>query len=228
MVWVRGNVQAFDASNHARTLQRRSPVYEHDTIVTGSGSAQIVFTDNSVVALREDTTFHIDEYKFNPDSPGDSRYVAGIAKGGFRTITGLISKNNPEGYEVNTPVATIGVRGTDYSVFYSAARGLSVKLDRGAIVVANRAGTAELSAAQNRVYAEISGLKTAPAVTNQPSPAFRSQPAPVHTVMPPITNNPATGAGTTTKGTPEKGTPESTTYTAPSGPTKQVNGFCIE
>jgi len=223
MIWVRGNVQAIDASNHARTLQRRSLVYEKDTIVTGAGSAQIVFTDNSVVALREGTVFRIDQYKFNPSSPGDSRYVAGIAKGGFRTITGLISKNNPEGYQVNTPVATIGVRGTDYSIYYTPSQGLSVKLDRGAIVVANSGGIAELNAAQNRVYAEIRGLRTAPVVTTQPAPAFRSQPSPVRAVMPPVTGGGAAGTGTTT------GAPESTTYTVPSGgPTKQVSGFCIE
>ncbi len=163
MVWVKGTVQALDTRNQARVLQRRSPIYEQDTIVTGSGSGQIVFTDNSMVALREGTTFRVEQYKFNPGS-GDNRYVAGLAKGGFRTITGLISKSNPDGYQVNTPVATIGVRGTDYTVSYSVSRGLSVRLDKGALFVTNRAGTAELNAARGRVYAEIAGLNIKPVV----------------------------------------------------------------
>ncbi|MFA5938607.1 MAG: hypothetical protein WC809_04555 [Sinimarinibacterium sp.] len=39
-----------------------------------------------------------------------------LLKGGFRTVSGLIGKGNPDEYRINTPVATIGIRGTDYWV----------------------------------------------------------------------------------------------------------------
>jgi hypothetical protein len=117
MVWVKGTVKALSVDQTSRTLQRRSPIYASDTLVTGaSDEGQIVFTDNSVVVLRSDTEFKIDQYKFNKTSPSEGQYAASVAKGGFRTITGLISKANPDNYRVNTPVATIGVRGTDYSI----------------------------------------------------------------------------------------------------------------
>src|SRR5690606_38875231 len=122
-----------------------------------------------LVALREGTTFKIDQYKFNVSTPSENKYVAGVAKGGFRTITGLISKSNPDGYEVRTPVATIGVRGTVYTIYYSPGTGLAVKLDRGALFVANNAGKIELNKARNRVYSETSGLNTKPALTSTPS-----------------------------------------------------------
>jgi len=83
MVWVKGQVQAIDASQHARTLQRRSPIYVQDTIVTGSGSGQIVFTDNSLLALRQGTTFQITQYHFIPPPPNNNKYVGRLIAGGI-------------------------------------------------------------------------------------------------------------------------------------------------
>jgi len=214
MIWVNGPAQAISPSHATRSLQRRSPIYEQDTIVTGdSGTGQIVFTDNSVVVLRASTTFRIDQYKFNPSLPNDGKYIASVAKGGFRTITGLISKGNPDGYQVNTPVATIGVRGTDYSIFYmpcnprkgktaktdpTCSRGLVVKLSRGKIVVVNPQGQVELNASKGGTFAVVKSLEQPPAITNNQSTLFDSQPS--------ISSGPGGKFGPTTK---------------------SVSGFCI-
>lgn len=40
-----------------------------------------------------------------------------LLKGGFRTVSGLIGKTNATDYQVTTPVATIGIRGTDYYAY---------------------------------------------------------------------------------------------------------------
>lgn len=40
-----------------------------------------------------------------------------LLKGGFRTVSGLIGKTHADDYQVTTPVATIGIRGTDYYAF---------------------------------------------------------------------------------------------------------------
>ena len=47
---------------------------------------------------------------------GASRAFFSLLKGGFRSISGLIGKLNHDEYRVSTPVATIGIRGTDYLV----------------------------------------------------------------------------------------------------------------
>ncbi len=47
---------------------------------------------------------------------GASRAFFSLLKGGFRSISGLIGKVNHDEYQVTTPVATIGIRGTDYLV----------------------------------------------------------------------------------------------------------------
>ncbi|HEY1076206.1 MAG TPA: hypothetical protein VGE51_05915 [Fontimonas sp.] len=49
------------------------------------------------------------------------RAVFRLLKGGFRAVSGLIGKADPAEYRVNTPVATIGIRGTDYWVVYCDA-----------------------------------------------------------------------------------------------------------
>lgn len=178
MVWTKGNVIAVASDRSSRTLVRRSPIFLNDTVVTNATSTgEIIFTDGSVVSLRNNTTYSINQYHFDSQGRGsDNEYDASLSTGGFRTLTGWIPKNNPRGYKVNTPVATIGVRGTDYSIFYDAA-GLAVRLNKGALVIANRAGQVELNHARNLVYAQISGLNHMPKITNAPAPSIRSQPS---------------------------------------------------
>jgi hypothetical protein len=48
-----------------------------------------------------------------PPAPG-SRMLLSLLKGGFRAVTGLIGKANHDDYSLATPIATIGIRGTDY------------------------------------------------------------------------------------------------------------------
>jgi hypothetical protein len=37
-----------------------------------------------------------------------------LVRGGFRSITGLIGKTNPDAYQIRTTTATVGIRGTDH------------------------------------------------------------------------------------------------------------------
>ena len=121
VVWVKGTLTATMENKEKRILQKTSVIYLHDTLQTDPTSqAQIVFTDNSLITFREATTFVVSQYQYQKQSvPGKSagKYIMNLLEGGFRTITGLIAKQNPADYQVNTPVATIGVRGTDYSVY---------------------------------------------------------------------------------------------------------------
>lgn len=102
-----------------RLLKRKSPVFQHDLVTTGSqGRLQLRFTDNSRVSLRPDTLFKVDEYQFDKSDPAKGQSVYRLLKGGLRTITGAISDADVDNYQVQTPIATIGVRGTHYSLFY--------------------------------------------------------------------------------------------------------------
>lgn len=119
VVWVKGMLKAVMSNQEERTLQKTSVIYEKDTLITDDMSqAQIVFTDNTLMTFREGSKFFIKEYSYqsSPQKKSVGKYVMNLLEGGFRTITGLIAKGDPDDYQVNTPVATIGVRGTDYAV----------------------------------------------------------------------------------------------------------------
>ncbi len=85
-----------------------------DALFVGDrASVQLRFTDESLVALRANTVFKIDQYQHTGQVAGDKLAVS-LAKGGLRTVTGLIGKANPPSVSLTTPTAVVGVRGTHF------------------------------------------------------------------------------------------------------------------
>jgi hypothetical protein len=112
-----GQVVARAADGAERRLQRRSPIYAGDTIVAGSNAfVQMRFSDGGLVSLRSGSEFRIDDYQFKGKEDGSEKAAFSLLKGGLRTISGRIGKTNKANYRMNTPVATIGIRGTHYGV----------------------------------------------------------------------------------------------------------------
>lgn len=85
-----------------------------DTLLVGERAAvQVRFTDESLVALRANTVFRIDQYKYAKGA-ADEKLAVSLAKGGLRTVTGLIGKAHPPNFSLTTPTAVVGVRGTHF------------------------------------------------------------------------------------------------------------------
>lgn len=91
------------------------PVMLKDEVETDRGAQlSILFTDESRLTLDESSHAAIDTYVFN-DSNAELLFK--FTKGTFRAVTGEIVKANPEGFNMQTPLATIGIRGSDiYSI----------------------------------------------------------------------------------------------------------------
>ncbi|HZQ72883.1 MAG TPA: FecR domain-containing protein [Burkholderiales bacterium] len=88
-----------------------------DQIELGKQSnAQVLFTDQSVVALRSETSFKVQEYEFQGRPAPEQKTLFSLLKGGMRTVTGLIGRVNQKNYAVVTPTATVGIRGTNYTL----------------------------------------------------------------------------------------------------------------
>jgi hypothetical protein len=234
VVWVKGTVHAISADNKKRVLQRRAAIYEQDQIVTSStGTGEVVFTDGGILSIRADSAIRMSEYKFNKTNPSSNdKFVVEVVKGGFRTITGVISKSNPEGYQVNTPVATIGIRGTHYSTYYKSCQrgakdcGLSLKIESGSITVKNSQGELVLQQGSNRMYAKVGSSVQAPVSTSQ-EPAVFENDVPL---QPAAFEGPGLGM-VTTGGDINGGSATSSGIDAPStitGPAKTVSGFCLQ
>lgn len=143
-----GKPTATGANGTARTLAKKSEIFEGDSIQTGEGRVQIRFTDNSYIALQPNTLFKVDEYKWGGKADGTEKASYNLTKGGLRTITGLIGHVNKKNYEVRTPTATIGIRGTAYSAYVSND-GVLVTVQRGLVSVSNQGGQLTISGGQS-------------------------------------------------------------------------------
>lgn len=132
--------------------QAGTEVQSGDTVELGSASnAQLLLTDNSIVALRPETAFRIADYRYSGKSaPGERSFLA-LLKGGMRTLTGVIGHLRRDEYHVTTPTATIGIRGTNYSLVQCdnncrnadgslATNGTYGAITDGRISVTNRTG----------------------------------------------------------------------------------------
>ena len=114
VVAYKGEVDAVDAAGADRQLQKDDAVYVGDTVRTGTGGYVVIqFIDGAKATVRPDSELKIDRYAFGT---GDDGAVMNLVKGGLRAITGSIAHNRPESYKVKTNVATLGVRGTEFSL----------------------------------------------------------------------------------------------------------------
>jgi hypothetical protein len=97
-------------------LANGTMVQDADVLRTGPQSnMQVRFEDDSYVSLRENSEVRIDQFRFN-GGKGDESAFFSLLKGGLRAVTGLIGRTNHENYRMDTPTATIGIRGTDFAL----------------------------------------------------------------------------------------------------------------
>ncbi len=96
-------------------LSSGAAVESGDQIHTGTdGKVLVVFTDSGLVWIRANSDFIIDEYSYAQN--GRESAFFSLLKGGARSVTGLIGRRNRMSYRLRVSVATIGIRGTDFSV----------------------------------------------------------------------------------------------------------------
>ena len=102
-------IQRADTSIPAK---RHAVLFEQDTLITPNNSKLLIrLTDKTTISLAPQTEFVLSEYQYS-DTKSAVRFK--MLKGAFRTITGEIGKHKQPLFEITTPIATIGVRGTDY------------------------------------------------------------------------------------------------------------------
>lgn len=113
---AKGSVNAVDpTTNTSRKLKRRSKILSVDQINTGEKSkAQFSMSDGGLITLKENTKININNYIFDKETQKGSATLE-VISGGLRSISGLIKKTGGD-YQVKTPVGSIGIRGTHFSV----------------------------------------------------------------------------------------------------------------
>lgn len=172
---VTGRATAATPAGQIRDLFQGAKVYQGETLMTAGGSyMNVEFSDGGRVLLRPESRFVIERYQYgggsanapvsgNTETEHESAFFR-LLKGGFRAVSGLIGHVRRQDYSVQTPVATIGIRGTDYEVRYcngdcgdiqpAPQNGLYAGVQSGGIVVSNPAGQVAI---QPGHYSFVSG-----------------------------------------------------------------------
>jgi len=86
-----------------------------DAITTKQGKVGIVFADDTKVQVNENSKLVIDEFVYDPKNKDAGKLALNMASGTVRYASGAIAHNNPNKVAINTPTATVAVRGTDFT-----------------------------------------------------------------------------------------------------------------
>ncbi len=184
-IFVFGDTHVIAINGSKRLLFKNSEVNPGDLIVTGkTGIVQLRMIDKGFIAIRQNSQFRIESYTLGAKKEEDSALFS-LLKGGFRAITGAIGKRLKSAYQVSSSVATIGIRGTDYTArlcendcnsnFGAAgsatmADGLYVGVTDGGVNLTNNLGTLDLDELQ---YGYVKDAASAPvALLNAPEFLF--------------------------------------------------------
>ena len=104
-------------------------------LTSGNGHIHVRFVDGALVSLRPASTLSIKEYRYDAQSPANSEVRFELEQGVVRAISGQAAESAKDKFRLNTPLAAIGVKGTDFVVEASSAK-VNAIVNQGAIVLA--------------------------------------------------------------------------------------------
>jgi len=164
---ISGSVVAVDKSKVSRKLYKDYLVYIGDKVITGQdGSVRLHMVDEAILDLRCFSIMVIEDYALNTTN---RRSILNLLQGSLRKVTGKIGKLSEDVYELKTPLASVGVRGTEYALRVYQSRGCGGTVDaddglyleviKGLVDVHNDSGKAVVAKGET-VYVALPG--TAP------------------------------------------------------------------
>lgn len=191
-----GPLLAKKADGTVKVLSQKSAVEQGDTLISEKDTyARIKFVDNSEITLRPNSQMKIDSFVFDEEKPEKDSAAFNLLKGGLRAVTGMLGKRNKEKFGMNTPTATIGIRGTTFIAHYvppppvspppaaqpvvpgappSLPPGLHLQVTDGAIIVSNSGGSLGFQAGQ---FGYVPNIGQPPVIV-PPNPGFQFSPPP--------------------------------------------------
>jgi hypothetical protein len=226
-----GVSRVVSGEGRARPVSRAMPVHVGDRIETERGGhIHVRFADGAYVAVRPGSRLTVESYLYDPVRPQESAIRFRLEQGVVRAVSGKGAEAARERFRLNTPIAAIGVQGTDFVVATEPDR-VRVAVHSGAIVLAplgdncradalgpcSTAAARRLSADMGQVMLEFQPQQGAPRLV------------PLSSVLPPDRINPTTpqdatggqSAQTTSDATTEVLAAEAVTRPIPPPPTVQ-------
>lgn len=190
-----------DKSAQERKLAMGSGLNPKDFLTTEADSYVVmVFRDGEKVTLQPKSELDIVKYDFQQAGKKDQMLFK-LAAGGMRALTGSIGKKDKSAYALDTPVATIGIRGTEAETVIDDAVDVNTgsapvynHVTEGAIFVRNDAGEVTLNQGESSITASSTTptmqvpslpqkvtdqLSTTPSPSTAPDPdkAFEQKPS---------------------------------------------------
>jgi hypothetical protein len=135
ILFVLGRASKQSHSGEQQAISKDMSVRQGDKLITASDAYVYVrMADGALLVLRPGATLSIDLWRFNADTPELSQIKYTLHQGLSRYVSGRGSQAAKENFRFNTPLAAIGVRGTDFTVL--AQPGLTeVSVRSGGVVV---------------------------------------------------------------------------------------------
>lgn len=145
---ARGETSA-SQGDQTRALSDGSAVQGEDVLRTGAGSRlYVTFIDDMRLMLGDQSEIVIDSLVYSPDQSGPEQLSLGalrLTQGVFRMVSGQVNKVPGGALVISTPMATIGVRGTDFWGEQSADKLLMALLDDGELTLTTAQGSVTLT-----------------------------------------------------------------------------------
>lgn len=128
-------------ATNARTLKTGDGIFQNEIITTdANGVGQFQFRDRTKLAVGPGSSIVLDNFVYDSDT-SKAKVVINLTQGALGFITG---KSDHDAYEIVTPTATIGVRGTVFDVYARDDGELAVAMIEGAVEVCPRGGICRL------------------------------------------------------------------------------------
>ena len=159
-VQVRGDVEVESRYSRVRAARTDHPVHRGDLVHTAAAARVVIeLDDGERLYVRPDSRVRMRDWELPESGPGAR--VVELLEGGLRAVTGAIGNRSDDAYRTVTPNATMGVRGTDYSLRLCAsgecaaadnghevAAGLYAGVHSGGVHLLNVAGELHLEAGE--------------------------------------------------------------------------------
>ncbi len=125
-------------------LGKKDRIFWQDVLETrGKARLHIKFVDDTTLWMGNDSKLTIDELVYEPKKKGRALFT--LSQGVFRMISGAINKVSDSSFTVRTPLATIGIRGTDFWGQQTDKKLTMALLDDGELVITTPQGSVTLT-----------------------------------------------------------------------------------
>jgi len=169
---VGGNVTGQVGAGQPVKVEKGQTLINNATITTSPQSfAVLKFEDGTAVLLKENTSFQIQHYAYNPKVPEDAGANFILVRGGLRMITGPVMSRNRDALKVATPLVTMGIRGTEFVA--TLVNPLYLQVLSGSVGATNAAGTVVFSAGQAAIVTSSTTLGSLIPITQAPPGVFQ-------------------------------------------------------